>query len=503
MELMSSNKSFYKYKISSEADLQQVTYDRRLRKAQQNSKTNFIFEITLSHHLEFNKITQFISLYKKQEDLVLASPIYLENLTKNTTQLSDYVIRIDTSDDYKFYESSEKLRQIKSFLFCPLTKPQLADFIKHFKILKKEPSSDKSLFWRFQPYNPNLNLSLTVKDIASNTDMIFETFHNIEIDNPNIPSHYELEPTANDSYTVHWQNKVPDSKPIISVIIPTYNNSFFLHNVILHLTLQTIDVKLFEVVIADDGSTDLSAELIKELFESLPKKINLTYLYWNKNNANRGPQFFFRSGLARNLGVRYSTGSYLQFLDSDMLVPANFLETTIESFKSYDVIQYQRFHVHQNHSRTNPSYSNINLKTDTYIEEEPYWSQLFFSENWTNLPDYWKYTCTYALALKREDFFKIGMFKKYYISYGFEDTDLGYEAFNRGLRFKLIKLPLLHLTSYGQMQYKNSKHKRLQLLRVTAELFYLQHLKKDIYNLLIDFYRFQKPVKSLIRDLLS
>lgn len=499
---MSSSKSFYRYKITSPEDLLPETFSRRRRKAQQNSKSNFIFEIDSNFSLEAKKVKDFLQKNISEADLTLASPNFFLLLKHDITNLQKLVFRISRPDELETYETHFFNLPNHSLLLTPATKPQLASFVK---LAKKVKAAEKSteVFWRFQPYNANLNLSLTVRDIANYSEMSFDKFLNVEIENTNAPAHYELEPIENDSYQIKWQNKVPNSEPLISVIIPTYNNSFFLHNVVLHLAQQTLDAKLYEVIIADDGSLDSSAELVQELFKTFPKKINLTYIHWSKSHKQRGSQSFFRSGLARNLGVRHSVGRYLQFLDSDMLVPPQFLESAVNALKTHDLIQFQRFHIQQDLSRTNPVYENIELKKHTYIEEESYWSQLFYCDNWTDLPHYWKYTCTYALGIKREDFLKIGMFKKYYISYGFEDTDLGFEAFNLGLRFQIVKIPLLHLTSYDQMQYKNSARKRLQLLRVTAELFYLQHLKKEIYELLIDFYRFQKPMKSFLRDLVS
>jgi GT2 family glycosyltransferase len=185
-----------------------------------------------------------------------------------------------------------------------------------------------------------------------------------------------------------------------------------------------------------------------------------------------------------------------------MLVPKNFIETCILELKNNNIIQFQRLHINQNLSRNNPVYENINT-SDTYIEEKNYWSELFNTNDWMSLPFHWKYTCTYALGISKNNFLKLGMFKKYYISYGFEDTDLGYEAALQGFNFKLIKIPLMHQTAYDLMQYRNSTSQRFKLLRVTAELFYLQHLDKKIYELLGNYLRFQKPLKSIIRDFLN
>jgi hypothetical protein len=58
------------------------------------------------------------------------------------------------------------------------------------------------------------------------------------------------------------------------------------------------------------------------------------------------------------------------------------------------------------------------------------------------------------------------------------------------------------LTSYDQMQYKNSRLQRLKLLRRTAALFYLQHLNPKIYELFGNFYRFEKPLQNTLKDFL-
>ncbi|MEQ1723916.1 MAG: glycosyltransferase family 2 protein, partial [Pseudobdellovibrio sp.] len=359
-----------------------------------------------------------------------------------------------------------------------------------------------NIYWMFSPYDKNLVKSITAKEIAK-YNINFNTISGLEIFNSHAPSHYELEPISNSSYKLAWEFSLADSQPVISVIIPSYNNSQFLCNVVWHLINQKTDPKLYEIIISDDGSTDNSSKILKQIFEEYKTKVNIKYIYWPKQHPLRGEQQFFRPGLARNLASRYSRGEFLQFLDSDILVPHNFIEICLNELKQNDLIQFQRFHINQELSKTAPHYEQIKLKSDTYIEEKDYWSELFFCDSWPQLPHYWKYTCTYALGISKAKFYDMGLFKKYYISYGFEDTDLGYESHKRNLKFNLVKLPLLHLTSYDQMQYKNSFTRRFKLLCTTAELFYLQHLDREIFDLLGNYYRAQKPVKSYFRDLFS
>lgn len=92
------------------------------------------------------------------------------------------------------------------------------------------------------------------------------------------------------------------SKPLVSVIIPTYNRALYIEESINSVLTQTYS-KL-EVIIIDDGSTDDTEKIIKRICDS-----RLRYIYQN----NRG-----RSN-ARNHGLGLSRGQFITFLDSDDL----------------------------------------------------------------------------------------------------------------------------------------------------------------------------------------
>lgn len=493
--MMSSYNSFYRYQLQTQEDILPETFERRKSKSVHNNKSAFFYDIS-GYDLTIEQLHLFLKKYLNVNDLVFIPPQKSGSL-KFLEEYRDFLFfKVSTPEEYEqaiALKSNEKI----NLIFSPLTSKSMKVLVKIY-----QENQSHNIYWRFLPYNAALTNSLTLAEINS-YDIKFPTLTGLEIYNSKAPTHYELQPQPGSPYSIQWKFNVPNAAPKISIIIPTYNNGLFLSNVIWHLSQQDFPKEDFEVIIADDGSTDKSSEIIQELFSKMTGKFNITYIYWPKWHPQKGEQKFFRSGLARNLGCRYSSGDYLLFLDSDMLVPKNFIQTAWSALQNYGVIQFQRFHIHQEISKRNPSYESINVNRDTYIEEKHYWSSLFFCKDWPQLPQYWKYTCTYALGIKKKDFLDIGMFKKYYISYGFEDTDLGYEAHKRNLKFHLVKLPLLHLTAYDQMQYKNSFRKRVELLKVTAELFYLQHVDKEIFHLLGDYYKMQKPIKSVIRDMFS
>jgi len=89
--------------------------------------------------------------------------------------------------------------------------------------------------------------------------------------------------------------------PKISVIIPTYNRADLITRAISSVLNQTY--KSFEIIVIDDGSTDNTKEVLKSYIE----KKQIKYLY----QQNHGP------AAARNLGIKYSKGELIAFLDSD------------------------------------------------------------------------------------------------------------------------------------------------------------------------------------------
>lgn len=91
-------------------------------------------------------------------------------------------------------------------------------------------------------------------------------------------------------------------KPLISVIIPAYNQGRFLGDAVRSVLNQTY--ASLEVIVVDDGSTDDTADVARSF-----KDRRLCYVYQD----NRG-----LSG-ARNTGIRQARGTYISYLDSDDL----------------------------------------------------------------------------------------------------------------------------------------------------------------------------------------
>ncbi|MFZ3229162.1 MAG: glycosyltransferase [Pseudobdellovibrio sp.] len=505
----SSPNYYYRYKVINELDLSIETAQRRLRKVAQNATRTLLLDLSETTaniaSKDFPKKLYSDYAIEKLYSISVFLELPLANEPLNTA-IHIQVIHFSELVLLDRYLSEQKFTFPIHIHLSPRTKENLYSFYDKFTPLNYK--FYKHYFWDFRPYNSKLKNSLTIKDIGqffkkNYTQKITHCFiggalNGLEIWNDQIPNHYELEPNVQ----IEWQFATLQKNIQLSIIIPTFNNLKFLSNVISHLISQNTNSENYEIIIVEDGGSDESCELIKILFQNFNQKINLKFIYWSKSHPVKGEQKFFRAGLARNLGTQYAESEYFVFLDSDMLVPENFIELCINELTNNDLIQFQRYHIHQNLSTSNPSYSQINISADTYVEEKNYWTTLFNCSDWKDLENYWKYTCTYALGIKKSEFLKIGRFKKYYISYGFEDTDIGYELFKKNKKFKLVPTALYHLTAYDQMQYRNSQMKRMQLLRKTSALFYLQHLDKHIFETFENFYRFEKSLINRLKELL-
>lgn len=101
----------------------------------------------------------------------------------------------------------------------------------------------------------------------------------------------------------------------ISVIVTTYNRSDALSAVISALLDQT-DTN-FEVIIADDGSSQSTRETINAFRRSTITSKRLIHV-WQPDNG-------FRASAARNIGAFVSSGEYLIFLDGDCIPRPNFI----------------------------------------------------------------------------------------------------------------------------------------------------------------------------------
>jgi glycosyltransferase involved in cell wall biosynthesis len=98
---------------------------------------------------------------------------------------------------------------------------------------------------------------------------------------------------------------------LVSTIVPTFNRAYMLRDAIESVIAQTY--RPIEIIIVDDGSTDDTAQLLRQLKHEHAGVLRVI------RQANQG------AGPSRQVGLEAARGSFIQFLDSDdLLLPRKF-----------------------------------------------------------------------------------------------------------------------------------------------------------------------------------
>ena len=108
------------------------------------------------------------------------------------------------------------------------------------------------------------------------------------------------------------------NKPLISVIVPCYNQAQYLDEALQSVLSQTY--QHWECIIVNDGSLDDTEELTNKW---LAKDNRFRYLY----KENRG------LSSARNYGIENAAGEFILPLDADDKIAANYILLAVQSFQ--------------------------------------------------------------------------------------------------------------------------------------------------------------------------
>ena len=119
---------------------------------------------------------------------------------------------------------------------------------------------------------------------------------------------------------------------LISIIVPIYNSENYLRHCLDSIQNQTY--QNFECLLINDGSPDNSADICREYVSK-----DSRFRYFEKENGGVSS--------ARNLGIEYSKGEYITFIDSDDWVDSDYLELLYMKINEYNadlaVLTYKQY----------------------------------------------------------------------------------------------------------------------------------------------------------------
>ncbi|TKH44632.1 glycosyl transferase [Paenibacillus terrae] len=249
-----------------------------------------------------------------------------------------------------------------------------------------------------------------------------------------------------------------------SIVIPTYNRAQQLLLTLASFETQTYPKHLFEVIVADDGSTDGTKEMVESFQASYP-------LIYVAHPEQRG-----RSAV-RNLGLRRAKGLYIIFCDADFLVLPEFIRIVSRYHRKYPKAVLSGFphswddaYTHyypgfspeeKEHCRSiltqsglwNPHVEAANeivpiITPEDILHQTGALSKVMIpSRVPPNIKKQfaktdvapWTLLVTRCVSIRRSHLARIGGFNERFVLYGLEDWDLGYRLHRLKIPFYCIK----------------------------------------------------------------
>jgi glycosyltransferase involved in cell wall biosynthesis len=129
------------------------------------------------------------------------------------------------------------------------------------------------------------------------------------------------------------------SAPFFSILVPCYNQAHYLEHLV--STVRSQSFTAWELLIINDGSTDETLSVST----SLSARDTRVRIYTKENGG---------LSAARNSGLKYATGTFVQFLDADDFLLPDTLQRVFDfvgSDNSIDIIQVGYHYVNENNSR--------------------------------------------------------------------------------------------------------------------------------------------------------
>ncbi|HMD03617.1 MAG TPA: glycosyltransferase [Candidatus Baltobacteraceae bacterium] len=183
----------------------------------------------------------------------------------------------------------------------------------------------------------------------------------------------------------------------LSVIIATRDRATMLNRALASIAAQRF-APVFEVVVADNGSSDLTPEVIASWSDQLP----LQSVFVKEPNRAK----------ARNAAIARARGGVVIFIDDDVVVPEGFLAAHSLA-----------------HDGIAPAVVSGPIINVSDVDARPLPSAAHYSR---------AFLCTCNASVPRSELVASGGFDESFDRYGWEDTELGLRLRHLGLRHHFV-----------------------------------------------------------------
>ena len=233
--------------------------------------------------------------------------------------------------------------------------------------------------------------------------------------------------------------------PSVSVIVTTYNRSDALRAVLQGYAAQSSHD--FELLVADDGSKEDTATVVKEFARSAPFEVKHV---WQPDEG-------FRAAAARNRALAQAQRDYVVFTDGDCIPSSHFV-------RRHQQLAEPGWFLSANRVLLSPRFTEQVVKHKLPVHE---WSAARWSLAWLkrdinrllpllHLPDgkwrktkaqTWQGAKTCNLSAWLSDLVRVNGFNEAFNGWGLEDSDLVIRLLHAGVQHKNARFaaPVFHL----------------------------------------------------------
>jgi glycosyltransferase involved in cell wall biosynthesis len=227
----------------------------------------------------------------------------------------------------------------------------------------------------------------------------------------------------------------------LTVVIPTYNCKALLARTLDSIRRQTLDGRLFEVIVVDDGSTDGTAEMVS----AYQKNADLSIQYFYQEDKG------FRVATARNAGIKRARFDVIFFIDAGIIVSSDLLSTHLQMHrdKSPLVVIGTSYGVHDYETRSerlinsiadddvDRALSHLGRHEEVFDSRTCYLQSIDYDLSRMSAPwlIFWGGHVSVTTALLHQ----AGGFDEWFTQWGGEDNELGLRLFLMGCEFLALR----------------------------------------------------------------
>lgn len=244
-----------------------------------------------------------------------------------------------------------------------------------------------------------------------------------------------------------------------TLLISTYNQADILNLCLKSLLCQTIMPD--EIIIADDGSSDNTVEIV----QMYRKKINIPiYHIWHTDKG-------FRKTLILNTALKHATGNYIIQIDGDIIMSRNFIADHIRVSEKGFFVRGTRSKLNKQVTEKIISTGEIGLKFFSKGVENRINSiripciGLNFSKKKNN--GYSVRGCNFAYWF--DDYINVNGYNNDLNGWGNEDEELAWRFINSGIQKKIVKLCAIEFHLYHNESSLNNEFKHRQIVNKVIE----------------------------------